>query len=305
MKINPMLVIDGNFICHRAKYALQGLSYDGFNTGILLGFLSEVQNLCTMFKTNNVVFVWDSKTSFRKEQHPFYKSGRAKRKKERTKEEIEADKIAYEMFNTIRRKVLPTLGFNNNFLQRGLEGDDLMHIIVQEQHKKQTTRETILVTGDEDMFQSIFPHVKLWNPGKRKMYTEKSFIEEYGITPSQWSLVKCWGGCKSDSVPGLERIGEKKVIQYLRGEMNKETATYQKFVNGKDIFDRNVDLVVLPHKKTKPVKFKQNKFTMGGLKKVLKKYHLQQMRGEESMKRWERIFRGQFSAKEMRKGLFS
>ena len=51
----------------------------------------------------------------------------------------------------------------------------------------------------------------------------------------------------SDDVVGLPGVGEAKAAQFLRGDMNPATTTYQKFIQGHDVYKANLPLVQLPY----------------------------------------------------------
>ena len=83
------LLLDCNYLCHRAKHSTGDLSYGGDATGVIYGFLKSLSGFQDFFNTSNFVFCWDSNTSKRKEIYPEYKANREN--KEYTDEEIVFD----------------------------------------------------------------------------------------------------------------------------------------------------------------------------------------------------------------------
>ena len=79
-----------------------------------------------------------------------------------------------------------------------------------------------------------------------------------------WTLGRSEGlsGCRTDCVKGIRGIGEMTAIKFLRGELPPSRKTHQSIVSGKGraIAKRNRRLVVLPHKKTEPIKLEDPKF---------------------------------------------
>lgn len=278
------LVIDGNYLGHRARFSHQDLSYKGQDTGVIFGFLSEVINLCETFRTNKICFIWDSRESKRKEIFPEYKEKRKKRAA--TQEEKEKLFSAYDQMSLLRTEILPEIGFQDNFMREGFEGDDLMAKLVRD--KKYSREEFILVTSDEDMYQ-VLDDCDIYKPGKGK-YTYKDLREEYNVSPKEWELVKAIGGCKSDEVPGIPGIGEKTISKWLRGELGEKTVAYKKIASKEytDIIERNKKLVILPFEGTKKVKLKGNNFSPKKFKKVCKKYGMRSFI-DERMDEWERL----------------
>ena len=89
------LIIDSNFICHRAKHAMKhsNLSYEHMKTEIIFNFLQQMLSFTRKFKPNVVVFTWDSRKSHRKKVDPDYK---AKDDIELTEEEKDFNHLSYK-----------------------------------------------------------------------------------------------------------------------------------------------------------------------------------------------------------------
>ena len=66
-----------------------------------------------------------------------------------------------------------------------------------------------IITIDADMLQLISSKVtvELFRKGKRELYNEARFNEEYGINPSQLADFKGLRGDTSDNIPGVQGIG--------------------------------------------------------------------------------------------------
>ncbi|MBW2632187.1 MAG: hypothetical protein JRC90_10630 [Deltaproteobacteria bacterium] len=74
--VNPWLLLDVNFLCHRIRYTMPALTYDGKATGIIYGFLQTVLYLQKQFESNRVVFCFDSRYNIRTDLLPTYKANR-------------------------------------------------------------------------------------------------------------------------------------------------------------------------------------------------------------------------------------
>ena len=87
------LLLDCDYLCHRALHSTGGLSYHGSATGVIYGFLKSLSGFQDLFNTSNFIFCWDSPTKHlhRKTLYPEYKENRDWDKK--TPEEQVSDKL--------------------------------------------------------------------------------------------------------------------------------------------------------------------------------------------------------------------
>lgn len=247
------LVLDCDYICHTVLYSLPALSYQGVRTEITLGFLNRLLKFSDQFNPNEIVFAWDSKHSYRKEAYTQYKENRTTKPEEMTPEELEAKKIARSQFSNLRSEILPFLGFENVLMEDGYEADDIIAATVW----SNSDRDFVIISSDKDLYQLLSPTCCMFNPSAKKIRTPISFEEEWGIIPGLWAKVKSISGCATDNVAGAQyknrngnmtRVGEKRVIKYLKGELGKNTLAYKaiKEAEALGVVDRNKILVQLP-----------------------------------------------------------
>jgi 5'-3' exonuclease len=265
---------------------MRELSHHDLATGVIFGFLSRVLVLAHKFKTNDIVFCWDSKSSVRKKLYPEYK---AQRRKDKTEKELAELEIAVKQFTTLRRKILPAIGFRNVFVQKGLEADDLIAKTVIKKEGR-----FVIVAADEDLFQLLeWFNVRMYIPTKKKIMTRERFAEEYGISPGYWYAVKQIAGCSSDNVKGVQGVGEKTAIKYLTKTLKYTSKAYKEITNRENagLFARNLELVMLPHWATKEIERVDNEFSIKGFKKVCRKYGMESFLGPK-LRQWKRLFAG-------------
>ena len=251
--------------------------------------MTKVLDLAEAYDTSKFAFVWDSKHSWRKKKYHWYKAKRAKSRKELDEAEKEALAAMFRQVDLIQH-ILPRIGFRNNLMQNGVEGDDLMAMICRNypQYK------IILVANDHDLYQLLDNKVSMLSPKADylgKEYKAANFEEEFGISPRKWHLVKAIAGCTSDEVPGVEKVGEKTACKYLRGELKEHTQAYKKITcqDGIDIKERNLELVELPHKKTKPIILQEDELNLEEFKKLCKEFKFKYFL-EDRFDEWERFF---------------
>jgi DNA polymerase I len=249
MKTN--IILDGKFFIYRALSTNFDLSFNDLNTTIYYNFLSSIKMLCKKFKPDNIIIMWDSEYSKRREFYSKYKTHRNVNKN------IEKQRIIIKKeYNNIK-KVFKNLGFIS-YLRYGLESDDLFYYYA-EQYPNNTI---IIVSRDEDLYQLLtFKNVKLYNPHLKQFIDRKYITTKYDITPEQWYLYKAINGCSSDTVPGIPSIGEKSTIQFITNQASEKIK--QKIKENWIIVERNKRLVKLPYisiDKIKPLRYKQTKF---------------------------------------------
>ena len=272
---NKWLIIDCNFLCHRAKHATGGLSHENTPTGVIFGFLKTIRGLQELFHTDNIVFCWDSKTSKRKEIFPDYKKKRSQRHKEWTPEEAQFEKEFRIQMKKLRKVYLKQMGYRNVFCQKGYEGDDIMASICQ---NLSDYEDAIIVTSDKDLYQCIRFNISFYNPMKGKVFTLQKFKKKYGITSREWACIKAIAGCSTDEVPGIKGVGELTAIRYLRDELKPTSKIYQRISEQvADIYERNIPLVELPMKGTKTFKLKKDRISQEGRNAVFRELGIESL----------------------------
>lgn len=280
------LLIDCPFLCHQAKHTLRDMRYADQGTGVIFGFLKRLIKLAKDFDRPRFIFCWDSKKSWRKIAYSDYKANR----QDKTPEQEALDAEAYPQFQLLRTEILPRIGFRNVFMQVGLESDDLMAWWAMEGSLRQPL---IMVTGDEDMYQCLID-ADFYSPAKKLYVTEEDLHQEYGCTPPQWAEAKRIAGCDTDNVQGVVGVGTKTAIKFLKGEMKEGSKTHMKIVSpvGKHIAERNEELVVLPHPKTKPMEHQEDEFSVKEFGRVLREYGIRSLLGDDVLAECKRLFHG-------------
>lgn len=282
-----LAVIDSNYICYRSVYTTNSLSYGNVRTGVIFGFLNQLLSIGRKLNADAYVFCWDSRKSIRKEHYPFYKEGRSK--KDLSEDERMMWKEVYKQFNMIRHRVLPALGFNNNVLQSGYESDDtiaqILRVCVPE------TKPTV-VTSDDDLLQ-LLTACDIYNVQKDHIMTAQEFQNNYNIDPVTWVEVKKIAGCSSDNVPGVKGVGETKALQYIRGEMKKDSVLYKRIKDpsSQSIIERNDWLVRLPLPGTKLPSLRFDEaLDEKGLREVCKRYGIRSFLKPGKFDEWTACF---------------
>jgi len=295
------ILIDLSFLAHRAVHALQGLTSEEYPTGVLYGVFEQIYSICNnpRFLSNKIVVLADSRHSYRLRAFKKYKY---KRREDRTEEEWEEIHIMRDQVKLLTDKILPSMGIQVHG-QKGLESDD--HLAWASQVLTERKEEGVMITSDGDIFQSITDFVSWYDPQRDLLHNPTSFIAKKHIKPSQWGLVKAIGGCTTDSVPGLTGVGEKGAIDYINGEMPEHYKKYQtiqdSFTSGE--LDKWKELVVLPHKKTRPFELKLPKYNPDAFFEFCEEYDIDSYLSPKGMNKWKRFFKGRFNEPRKRRRL--
>lgn len=287
MKVD-YIIVDSDFICYQNKHAMKNLSWEDKRTGIIFGFLRDTLSLAKKLECDKFIFVWDSKESNRKKIFPDYKANRTLKK--RSPEEEELSKLARPQFDIIRTEILPELGFKNNFIQDGLEGDDLIARLVLDY----SWTNFAIVTVDNDLYQTLRKNAFIYNPRKKKRYTISNFKSEWGINPWQWSSVLGIAGCPTDNVPGINGVGKPTAIKYLKGELPPSRKVVQRILSreGQKIKTRNDWLVKLPFYSTTPMTVRsKQRLSKDSFIKVCRRYGFESFLRKEKYKEWKEVMK--------------
>lgn len=279
-----LILLDVHGLAYRSLYTLGDLSIEDIGTGVIFGIMSTLLHLGKKFKSNDFVFCFDSKKSIRREMYPEYKM---KRSQDLSDEDRYKRKEMFFQLNLFRQKYLPQMGFKNIFLQEGYEADDLMAKICAEY-----VDDIVMVTSDEDMYQCLYPHVKMYKPSKNELMDTNQFSNKYGIPFWKWPWVKAYAGCSTDNVQGIAGVGEKTAIKFINNKLNPTTKTHANISSPEGLitYERNIPLVQLPLKGTESCKIEHNVLSPSGFISMCKELEFDSFR--EQKEDWMEFFEG-------------
>ena len=265
--MNTWLLIDSNYLCYRARWAMGDLVWQGRPTGIIYGFLQTILQLQRQFNTSNIAFCFDSRHSKRRDMYPPYKAHR-KNRQPMTEQEKLWEREFHKQIALLRTSYLPQIGFNNVFIQKGYESDDLLAKLAATIENA----DVAIITADEDLFQCIRKNVFIYNPNKKTYMTYQRFCKTYELVPEQWTTVKSIAGCSTDNIKGLQGIGEKTVIKYLCSVLKESSKAFQTITKSEyEIRKQNLSLVQLPLAGTKPMTLQSDNISKAGWHSVCRK----------------------------------
>lgn len=203
MDLALVLVIDGNNMAYRARYAYD-LSYRGYDVSVMYGVMRMLQALLSKYKPNGIIFCWDGGVpDYRKRLVPQYKANR-KSGKDGSHEQFVSQMVELET-------MMPHFGILQ--LRRiGIEADDLIY---HASHAVQADR-VMIVTSDDDLTQAVTETVSIIRPrkGRDEIITQDDIL----YRPEDYVEWKALQGDSSDNIPGVKGVGPKTADKIMRDE---------------------------------------------------------------------------------------
>ena len=205
-----LYLIDAYAMIFRGYYALirnPRLTSKGLDTSAIFGFTNSLIELIRREKPSHLAVVFDvGKASVRTDDFADYKANRS--------ETPEAIKIAVPYIHRILEAMhIPILGVE------GYEADDVIGTIACKAEKEGYT--TFMVTPDKDFAQLVTDKIKIYKPAMKGGDVEILGVDEvkakYDIEdPKQVIDFLAMMGDAVDNIPGLEGVGEKTALKFLK-----------------------------------------------------------------------------------------
>lgn len=212
-----LFLIDAYAMIFRGYYALirnPRLTSTGVDTSAIFGFTNSLIELIRREKPSHLAVVFDvGQASVRTDDYSEYKANRS--------ETPEAIKIAVPYIHRILQAMhIPILGVE------GYEADDVIGTIACKAEKEGYI--TFMVTPDKDFAQLVTDKIKIYKPGLKGGDIEILGVEEvkakYEIEdPKQVIDFLAMMGDAVDNIPGLDGVGEKTAMKFLKEFGNIET----------------------------------------------------------------------------------
>lgn len=206
-----VMIFDGSYFCYRSYYGYPELYLTDRVThvGLIYGFLCQLKSYYRRYQPKKMIIAWDSKDNIRKKMYSGYKS--------KGRDNPNFDPAAFHQQLGVLKVLLHDMGIAQ-ISQVGYEADDVMAEFCARAKRKNDKLRFMIVTSDHDLYQTIDERVSVLKPLKEgsKLYNERTFHQEFGITPNQYLQSMYLSGCKTDTVPSIEGIGEKTAINIIK-----------------------------------------------------------------------------------------
>jgi DNA polymerase-1 len=201
-----LVVLDAHALIHRSFHAIPALNApDGRPVNAVFGFASTTLTVLDTLKPKYLAVAFDEPgPTFRDELFADYKATRVA-----TVDELKAQ------FPMVR-ELVAALGIPL-FAMAGYEADDLIGTLAKQAEAAAT--DTVIVSGDHDLYQLITDHVSVYNVSRglkaAELLDELVFRGRYGFAPNLLPDYKALRGDTSDNIPGVAGIGPKTAKQLI------------------------------------------------------------------------------------------
>ena len=205
-----MILVDGNSLMYRAYYGMAAVgnlttNSKGLYTNAIYAFARMINHLIAS-QYDAILVAFDAgKKTLRHEWMKDYKAGRAP-----MPDEFRMQIVYIKQFLEIMRI--------KQYEQPLYEADDIIGTMAKK--AEEAGYQVDIYSSDKDLLQLITPNttVHLTKKGMTDLedYTPETFLEKYEINYNQFVDLKAMMGDKSDNLPGIPGIGEKKAIKYLK-----------------------------------------------------------------------------------------
>jgi len=224
-----ILIIDGLNTFLRSFTIIQHLNQYGHHIGGLTGFLKSIGYVIKITNPTKVVIVFDGAggSNSKRNLYPDYKGHRNSRVTNfsifDTKKD-EDESIKNQMERLIQYlKCLPVTVICID----GIEADDTMGFLVNKLEKVKKTKEITIVSADQDFLQLVSKKTRVYSPIKKKFYGPEDVLREYKVSHLNFINYKILMGDSSDNLPGIEKLGPKKILKLFPGLAKSKPLTLE------------------------------------------------------------------------------
>lgn len=199
----PLVLVDGSSYFYRAFHALPPLTNSkGMPTGAIYGVINMIRKLIKDNPDAIVAIVFDAKgKTFRDELYPEYKS---------TREKMPDDLRAQQ---PMLHEVVQAMGLPLIVIE-GVEADDVIGTYAKQ--AEASKRPVKISTGDKDMAQLVNEHITCINTMTNHVMDIPGVEEKFGVPPELIIDYLSLVGDKSDNVPGVDKVGPKTAVKWLK-----------------------------------------------------------------------------------------
>jgi 5'-3' exonuclease len=210
------------------------LNPDGHHIGGLTGFLKSIGYAIRMSDPTKVVVIFDGigGSNARRNLYPEYKANRNSSRITNHNIFSSKDEESESINNQISRLVqylqcLPITVISID----GLEADDIIGYLANKFQAHDETQKVTIMSADKDFLQLVSDKVHCYSPTKKKIYTPKDVLEEFGVSSSNFLNYKILMGDTSDNIPGITGLGPKKLIKLFPELVNNTKVELDKIIS--------------------------------------------------------------------------
>ena len=200
------VLLDVSAIMYRAYFANMNFRTKNEPTGAVYGFINTLLSIINEFKPDYMAAAFDVKRSSlkRTEIYSDYKSNRQSTPEDLVTQIPRIEEVL-DAFNINRYKI------------DGYEADDVLGSLAKKIAKQDI--EVIIITGDKDLSQLVERNISVALLGKGTegekfgiLKNSDDVVNYLGVVPEKIPDLFGLIGDKSDGIPGVTKIGEKKAL---------------------------------------------------------------------------------------------
>ena len=203
---------------------------NGQHVGGALGFLKGIQLLIDSLKPSEVYVVWEGGGSPRRRAiYKNYKQGKRPVKLNRYYESDIPNTVGNRNYQI--NLITKLLGFSAipQLYVSDCEADDVIAYLIK---YKFTDRHITVISSDKDYYQLLEDQrVEIWSPGQKKILTESSIYERFGITVKNFCVARCFCGDGSDGIRGIKGAGFRTLIKRFPEISEEEFVSVEEIIN--------------------------------------------------------------------------
>lgn len=172
----------------------------------------------------------EANTKARKQRRVGYKANRMIAMKKNEKDKYPTDEKSRALLQIpVLRLILRGMGIRQYEVQ-GLEGDDLVAMLVKRIFTLDKHADIIVHSGDKDYYQ-LLPDIRIMTrieDGKLKWVGAEDVLEKFAVSVTDWVKYRALTGDSSDNIPHLWKVGPKTALRMLDAGMDASEPDYRK-----------------------------------------------------------------------------
>jgi DNA polymerase-1 len=228
-----VLLVDAMNTFLRSFAIINHMNPKGAHIGGLTGFLKSMGYAIKQLQPTRVIVVFEGEasTNNKKNLYPDYKGNRKLKRITNfsgfSDQEEESASIETQLLRLV--EYLQCLPIDLAAIDRA-EADDTIGYLAT---RLSENNDVSIMSSDQDFLQLVNDKITVYSPTKKKIYTPEKIREEYGVTPQNYLQMKILLGDSSDNVPGVPKLGPKKLIKNFPELQEEKTVTL------KDILEKS------------------------------------------------------------------
>ena len=227
---NNLLIVDGLNLAFRYKHANK--------KNFAEEYVKTVQSFAQSYKAKKIIVLSDAGSTYRYNIYSDYKKSRKDLRAQQSQEEQEAFQLFLEDWDAAFL-LCTTIGETLKY--SGVEADDIAAFLVIDKEIRNKFDHIWLLSTDRDWDLLVDDKVSRFSYRTRKEITIDNWEEHYPYSREDHLSVKVLQGDKSDDIPGVQGIGEKRAATLIRQYGSAMDIYYNLPIQDKKIYIQNLN----------------------------------------------------------------